>query len=328
MGNHAWTSPPIMHHPAFWKALSAVLLCILLIQLFSLRSWSEVPERVFQTPSQAPNPVEATPEATPAGDLGTDFKHDVRPVAEPQAEPAVKPWAYDWERDRNNHGLTTEQCDIAFPELYNEIDRAVEHWKDKKITPQSINLANGNDGGVRILIHDQQLRIISTRGLHRQDFRHRIIAVLQQLLRALTAAEAADEPVPDTEMTIIVDDKPVLDPSSSRPLWSFTRAYANPKHDDLWLIPDFHFFGAPPEAEGFREMQKKARQHDGPLTQKIPQVVWRGVSWTNPEIRKPLLQVTKGKTWADVMVSMFRSESTMLGILDVDYVLGNELGST
>lgn len=275
-----------------------MLLCILLIQLFSIRSWSDNPERIFHTPPTTSNTTESTlaEDKEPASELEVD----------PVQAPKIDTWSYEWERDRNNHGLTTEQCDIAFPELYNEIDRAAVYWKDKKITPQSIELARGNDGGVRVLIHDQQLRIISTKGLFRKDFRHRIIAVLQQLLRAITAAEAANEPIPDVEMTIIVDDKPVLDFARSSPLWAFTRAYADPKHDDLWLTPDFHFWANPPENEGFRQMQERARKHDGPLHNKIPKVAWRGVSWTNPEIRKPLLEATEGKKWADVMVGSFR----------------------
>lgn len=283
-----------MHNSALWKALSAVLLCILLIQLFSIRSWSDYPERILKTPLATLN----TTHSPIVDGQEAETELEVQPVSGPK----VESWSYEWERDGNNHGLTTEQCDIAFPELYNEIDRAANYWKDKKITAQSIELARGNDGGVRVLIHDQQLRIVSTKGLFRKDFRHRIIAVLQQLLRAITAAEAANEPIPDVEMTIIVDDKPVVDPARSSPLWAFTRAYADPTHDDLWLTPDFHFWANPPENEGFRQMQERARKHDGPLDKKIPKLAWRGVSWTNPEVRKPLLEATEGKKWADVAV--------------------------
>lgn len=59
---------------------------------------------------------------------------------------------------------------------------------------------------------------------------------------------------------------------------------------------------APPEADAFRIQQAKCRQHDSPLERKIPKVVWRGVEWTNPEVRKPLVAATKGQTWADVVV--------------------------
>ncbi|EME49634.1 hypothetical protein DOTSEDRAFT_92812, partial [Dothistroma septosporum NZE10] len=211
-------------------------------------------------------------------------------------------WFYDWARDRDNLSLNTEQCDAAFPELYEEIDRAVRYWNEpgRKVTSESIELVDGNDGGVRVLIAGQQLRIIQTRGLGRTDFRHRIIAVLQQIQTALNAAQSAGQPLPDAEFTVIVDDKPIVG-DKARPLWGFTRAFANPRHDNIWVIPDFHFFGAPPEAEGWSLQQTKSREHDGPLDRKIPKLAWRGVEWTNPEVRKPLLNVTEGKPWADVV---------------------------
>lgn len=162
-----------------------------------------------------------------------------------------------------------------------------------------------------MLIHDQQLRIIRTRGLHRDDFRHRINAVLQQINRAMIAAEWANEPFPDMEFSVVVDDMAVL-PEKPSALWSFARSYGNVKHDQLFLIPDFHFYAAPPEAEGYEAMQAKARKHDSPIEEKIPQVVWRGVEWTNREVRKPLLQVTDGKDWADVVVRL----SSMCDIRD------------
>lgn len=165
---------------------------------------------------------------------------------------------------------------------------------------------------MRALIVDQQLRIIQTRGLFRQDFRHRILAVLHQLQRALTAAEYASEPLPDMEFTVIVDDKPILHPEQVGPLWAFTRLYANPRHDNLWLIPDFHFHAAPPEADAFPQMQEKSRRHDAPLSEKIAKLAWRGVEWTNPAIRKPLLNVTDGKEWADVVLMSWDKPSSVI----------------
>lgn len=138
--------------------------------------------------------------------------------------------------------------------------------------------------------------------MFRDDFRHRINAVLQQINRAMIAAEWANEPFPDMEFSIIVDDIPVLPPKKPSALWAFTRSHGNARHDSLFLIPDFHFYAAPPEAEGYQAMQTKARKYDSSIEEKIPQVVWRGVEWTNKEIRKPLLNVTKGQPWADVVV--------------------------
>src|ERR1700753_1436364 len=43
-------------------------------------------------------------------------------------------WPFDTERDANNYGLTSDQCSIAFPGLYNEIDRVVQRRRSKPIT--------------------------------------------------------------------------------------------------------------------------------------------------------------------------------------------------
>jgi hypothetical protein len=230
-------------------------------------------------------------------------------VTEPHIPLAVPDlWTYEWRRDSVNHGLTEAQCDAAFPDLYSEIDRSRAYWSRREISTRDIDLDvfPGNDGGVRLLIADSQLRIIQTRGLYREDFRHRIIAVVQQVLRAITAAESSNEDLPDAEFTVIVDDIPVLDdehdPAHTGAMWAFTRSFANDKHDSLWLVPDFHFFGAPPAAEAFRTMQTRFRRFDAPLTKKIPKLVWRGAEWTNPEVRRPLIEATAGKKWADVKV--------------------------
>jgi hypothetical protein len=44
------------------------------------------------------------------------------------ADPPPQPWAFDHRRDQRNFGLSDEQCDAAFPDLYREIDRAVA-WR-------------------------------------------------------------------------------------------------------------------------------------------------------------------------------------------------------
>lgn len=239
---------PILQSPLLWQALSAVLLLCILVQQFSLQPF---PIRAKQISSA----LEHGDEQTIGKDTGA--------------------WSYDWARDHDNLNLNVEQCDAAFPELYDEVDRAVQYWGEsgRKITSESIELVGGNDGGVRGLIAGQQLRIIQTRGLGRKDFRHRIIAVLQQIQTALNAAQSAGQPLPDVEFTVVVDDKPVVG-EKPRALWGFTRAFANPRHDNVWVIPDFHFFGAPPEAEGWSLQQSKSREHDGPLDQKIAKVAW------------------------------------------------------
>ncbi|KAM3416007.1 hypothetical protein BST61_g9494 [Cercospora zeina] len=281
---HRWSL-----HPAFWKGFSAVLLLLVIFREYTnpgiVSDWAQ---------QHTDAPTVAAPSAPSA---------PIVPI-EPQpvwpSQPASLDWQYNWARDGNNQALTASQCDAAFPKLYQEIDRARAHFNGKKITEKHIELSGGNDGGVRFLIVDSQVRIVETRGLFREDFRYRIIALAQQVVQAVAAADAAGEPIPNIEFTVVVDDIAVLDKKNPGALWAFTRKSADPRQDNLWLIPSFHFFGAPPEAEGYRTMQGKSRKHDSPLAQKIPQVVWRGALWTNEVVRRPLLQVTADKEWANV----------------------------
>ncbi|PPJ50178.1 hypothetical protein CBER1_05225 [Cercospora berteroae] len=273
-------------HPAFWKICCALLLLLVIFREYT---------NTGITSDWAQQHLGAPAVTVSSATLGSTESKPVWP-----SPPALPEWQYTWARDGNNQALSASQCDVAFPALYHEIDRAQQHFSGKNISEKDIALTGGNDGGVRFLIVDSQVRIVQTRGLFREDFRHRIIAVVQQVVQAVAAADAAGEPIPNIEFSVVVDDIAVLKEENPGALWSFTRKSADPRQDNLWLVPSFHFFGAPPEAEGFRTMQQKFRRHDSSLEEKIPQVVWRGALWVNEAVRKPLLQVTADKEWANV----------------------------
>ncbi|CZT16806.1 uncharacterized protein RCC_02640 [Ramularia collo-cygni] len=285
-------------HPMVWKILSGALLVCVLVQQFG-RSESAWRRPLFKSE---------------VDDLSLQAECQNSPTGPPAS--TVSKWSYEWERDGNSHGLNTEQCNSAFPELFREVERATEYWKDRGVSESDIELFGGNHGGLRVLIHDQQVRVIRTRGLYRDDFRHRINAVLQQIQRAMTAAEWANEPFPDMEFSVVVDDIAILPKDKLSALWAFTRSYGKTAHDSLFVIPDFHFYAAPPEAEGYPAQQAKARKHDSPIEQKIPQVVWRGVEWTNRDIRRPLLEVTNGQPWADVVSMDWNDRKSVMSMED------------
>ena len=268
-------------HPTFWKTCTIILLV----------GWSFTVFNIHGGPAVFRHRQHHRPPS-----------HHV-PASVDDASPYAR-WEFDPTRDRDNHGLDTEQCTRAFPELYVEIDRAVDQWRHRHITPESIVVPPVNDGFARILIHDQQLRIIRTRGMYREDLRHRIVSVMHQIVRAITAGEAAREPLPDMEFNVIVNDVPKLDDRNDLALWAFTRAFGNEHHENLWLVPDFHFYAPDfPGGDSFREMQALARTHDSPLANKTPRAAWRGVTWTSPELREALLDAADGQPWADIEVS-------------------------
>jgi hypothetical protein len=66
-------------------------------------------------------------------------------------------WHFDTERDANNYGLTSDQCDIAFPDLFKEIDKVVQRRRSKPITKAELTREKWPAGTIRVLVWDQQV---------------------------------------------------------------------------------------------------------------------------------------------------------------------------
>ena len=64
---------------------------------------------------------------------------------------------WDFERDANNLLLSDAQCDAAFPSLFQEIDRAVEHRRHKHVTKKDLDNIEISNGYVRGMIYNQQV---------------------------------------------------------------------------------------------------------------------------------------------------------------------------
>ena len=67
-------------------------------------------------------------------------------------------WTFDTRRDADNYGLTSEQCDIAFPNLFADIDRAVQSRQKNHITQGELTRHNGGAGMARVLVWDEKVR--------------------------------------------------------------------------------------------------------------------------------------------------------------------------
>ena len=273
-----------------WRALFAVVIIVLITQNILLwNSSSRVPE--FASPISTP-------------------EHKSEPVPTRVPLPADdKSWIYEPLKDAENFALNREQCDSAFPDLWYEIDRSVNVWKhniSRQITANDTSLEWRDEGAFRALIHRNQLRILETKGifdLEGSQFPERAVAVWSQIHRALLGATAAGEKLPSIEFSVSVDDRPNTpeeDPEDKHTLWAFSREYKNPAHDRAFVMPDFNFWSWRGVAGSFTEMRARGKDLDEYIPDKIPKAVWRGAVWTNPEVRGPLLKVTKNKSWADV----------------------------
>lgn len=69
-------------------------------------------------------------------------------------------WAFDVNRDALNYGLSEAQCLTAFPKLFNESDRSAFLRKDNPFTYKDLDSRNVEDGMVRGIIEQGQVRSI------------------------------------------------------------------------------------------------------------------------------------------------------------------------
>jgi hypothetical protein len=254
----------------------------------------------------------------------------LKPLSLPKAQSTtstnLKEWTFAPQKDSENFALNKPQCNIAFPDLWFEIDRSISIWKNnisRPIAAEDISLDWQPGGVFRALIHENQLRILETKGILDQGGSQmpfeRTIAVWQQIHRAILGATATGEMLPSIEFSVSVDDKPMFQEGKSddtHTIWAFCRHRETRAHDRVFLMPDFNFWSWRGVAGSFAEMQAYGKDLDRPLSDKIPKVAWRGAVWTNPGVRSPLIETTKHKPWADVLEFDWATRSNFVSIED------------
>lgn len=276
---------------SFWRTVCCVLFILLVAQ--NLRLW--------HTSHKAKESIVPLPPI----------------VNNPPALEKLDPWQFNATRDANNYALSSEQCDVAFPDFYKEVDRAVSLRREQlgHIKVNDTALDWREEGVFRALIHNNKLRILETRkALENKGLRERTHAVLHQINRALIGASATGETLPDIEFSVIVEDRPNLPTAANdtHVVWSFARRLQDRSHDRAWIIPDFNLWAWLGVAGDFGEYRELAAQRDAFVADKIPQAVWRGVTWTNPSVRAPLLKVSENKSWADVKEIDWKDHTNMM----------------
>lgn len=214
-------------------------------------------------------------------------------------------WDWNVSRDSHNPALSHEQCHIAFPKLYYQINQSSYHWQstDHAISEKDINLDWCTYGCMRLLIYQNELRVLETKDIDHYEDQHdtrRAIAVLSQIHRALLGASANGEVVPNIEFTVSVRDYVALpeEQNDSRTIWSFNRKIGKARDDRLWLMPDFNFWSWERVDNSYSDARRRALTHDAPMADKIPKIAWRG-DVKSSRLRTGYLRVTEGKPWAD-----------------------------
>ena len=106
---------------------------------------------------------------------------------------------WNFERDAHNLLMSDSKCDASFPGLFKEVDRAVEHRKQKHVTSTNLDDIKISNGYCRGMIYDQQLYIIAQHG----TFFSREYATISAIHRAVMTSP---EPLPNIEFTFLTDD--------------------------------------------------------------------------------------------------------------------------
>ena len=75
-------------------------------------------------------------------------------------QPGTFDGTWNYKRDANNFLLTDAQCGVAFPGLYEEVERPIARRRRNHITFQEIDAIKPKNGYIRCLIYDHQVRNI------------------------------------------------------------------------------------------------------------------------------------------------------------------------
>ncbi|RDL31112.1 Uncharacterized protein BP5553_09901 [Venustampulla echinocandica] len=208
------------------------------------------------------------------------------------------------EDTKNNLSLSELQCRATFPGLMQEIDQSVARGPfDLK------KLADDYQGIVEGRIKDGKLYVISAEWRPSRMMLYERNAVLHQLHRALITSPT---PLPDTVFSFSVIDNP------RQNTWSFSRSNDPNIKGNYWVMPHFSFWSWPKPFIGTMD-QALSKIDDVEKSifwvEKINKVVWRGTAWFNSvgnlNLRPMLLQVTKGKEWADVQDMKWKTNGVM-----------------
>ncbi|OAK99855.1 hypothetical protein IQ06DRAFT_326578 [Phaeosphaeriaceae sp. SRC1lsM3a] len=213
-------------------------------------------------------------------------------------------WTFETDAHANVHTLSHEQCDIAFPELYDGLDKAVARRAGRKVHIQDIEIAQGRCM-LRVMIYQGELFVVNA-GKPEECYvtngneRERILGTLAQIDRALTTSPTNDPTIPNIEFSFSLDDLPLRSKGKGT-FFGYTRKDAK-EYDNIWMMPNYAYWSwnythAPSWNSIRREIDQAEKKT--PWHKKDPRVVWRGkIKMAN--LRKELVRVSEGKRWSDI----------------------------
>ncbi|KAF2795979.1 hypothetical protein K505DRAFT_272342 [Melanomma pulvis-pyrius CBS 109.77] len=213
-------------------------------------------------------------------------------------------WEFDADVQSNVHTFNNEQCDVAFPQLYHSLDKAVKRRNGRKVHVQDIEINKGRCM-LRVMIYQGELFVVNSGQpedcyVANGNERERILGTLAQIDRALSTSPISDPSIPNIEFSLSLDDLPRRSKGKGI-FFGYTRQ-DTPEYDDIWLIPNYAYWSwnythAPSWNSIRREIADAER--DVPWEKKDPRVVWRG-KVKMAQLRSELVRVSEGKSWSDI----------------------------
>lgn len=102
--------------------------------------------------------------------------------------------------------------------------------------------------------------------------------------------------MPNIEFSFNIEDIPNDEETPTGITWALTRR-KNQQH--LWLMPDFGYWSWAADVVGsYEKVLDKIAEDERLFMEKDQRAVWRGAGFN--EQRKTLLEVSKGRPWADI----------------------------
>ncbi|KAJ5618302.1 hypothetical protein N7528_006945 [Penicillium herquei] len=248
----------------------------------------------------------------------TSQSHTQLRCPSPDTTPSNGTWEFLVERDGQNHGLSEEQCNIAFPKLFVEIDKSAALKQETRISYKELNSRDVEDGMVRGIIDQGELYIVDYAAMPVTATRAR--STLNSLHRALKAYPNRSH-LPSIEFVFTTEDF-AEDPSGPGQIWAYSKRDGD---NSVWLMPDFGYWAWPEVQIGpYQEVRRRiAAIDDGEILpdgtvspglafqDKKKQLVWRGSLATNPGVRSKLLKSAAGSSWASVRVIDWDDENDL-----------------
>lgn len=219
------------------------------------------------------------------------------PPSATKLETTTAKWIFNTARDSDDLGLSEEQCNIAFPKQYADIQNNIANLTSNPITLSDLDAQDQHDQRVRVVVYDGDVYIISRRG---NFWKQNGVATVHALQRALSAFPDRKS-LPNIEFFMFFFD--VV--GDNKAVWTYCKPAHDTEFKNQWLMPDFGFWAWPhasiPNYNHVRDEMRRV-EDEIDFEAKTPQLVWRGNDETAPH-RPLFLEATKGKVWANVSAS-------------------------